>query len=115
MQIRGIASDVDSGQNAHPKELCGHLSELTFLHAFEGDLKFETMLKLAHPPDHGEFWRKHKLPKILKVLNLLTTEMSVTIFSSRLMLWMSMCVYVQVYVRVLIDNNISSMNFKVHA
>ena len=60
--------------NAHPKELCGHLSDLTFLHAFEGDLKFETMLKLAHPPDHGEFWRKHKLPKILEVLNLLTTE-----------------------------------------
>ena len=74
MQIRGIASDVDSGQNAHPKELCGQLSDLTLLHAFEGDLKFETMLKLTHPPDHGEFWRSDKLPKILEVLNLLTTE-----------------------------------------
>ena len=61
--------------NSHPKELCGRLSDLVLLHAFEGNLQLEAAIQSLFPPDHGEFWCLHRLPEILKLLRTMTTEL----------------------------------------
>ena len=60
--------------NSHPTELCKKLSDLTLLHAFEGDILLETQIKTIFPPDHGEFWKVQRLTEILNYLNEHTTE-----------------------------------------
>ena len=64
--------------NAHPTDLCGRLSDLSLLHAFHGDLQLESTLKSLFPPDHGEFWNLNRLPEILRLLRLMTTELDNT-------------------------------------
>ena len=67
--------------NLHPTELCGKLGSqnLNLVHVFEGDYNLEKCIQSLFPPECGEFWRKDDLPKIIKMLRLMTSELEIPI------------------------------------
>ena len=60
--------------NSHPTELCNKLGNLILIAAYVGEKALASQIKLYFPPDHGKFWRIHKMPDIVCYLNQMTSE-----------------------------------------